>query len=72
MSYSCARCDHFRAQALGDATRVTGNDSREGVGICRRYPPRLIANGGSSLPSRFPNVHQDQVCGEFHHEGFVI
>jgi hypothetical protein len=69
---TCARCDHFTAKAASDATSAPVKDDLNAVGICRRYPPRLVAEGREFLPSRFPNVHPNHACGEFYREPLVI
>lgn len=69
---TCARCDHFTAKAASDATTAPARDDLNAVGVCRRYPPKLTGEGRGFIPSRFPNVHRDQVCGEFYREGFIV
>lgn len=72
MNDTCARCDHFTAKAASDATSAPVKNDLNAIGICRRYPPRLVGEGRGFHPSRFPNVHKEHWCGEFRREVLFV
>lgn len=66
---ACSSCLHFLEGAAA-ASEVDPAATFEFVvpaqGICRRYPPRWIADPGKQdSMSLFPYVHRDHECGEF-------
>ncbi|WIA57797.1 hypothetical protein N6H05_08375 [Sphingobium sp. WTD-1] len=64
---TCLRCVHFLQGGVNPSSMSPGHAKRaDGVGLCRRYPPRWAQDttdeGGSF---DFPAIHQDHRCGEF-------
>lgn len=62
----CGNCTHFAESAM-EAMKPPAN-GRPVVGVCRRYPPRLMWTDGCFPESLFPGVHRSQACGEFQDE----
>ena len=67
---SCSNCIHFLSRGVTDASADPKQQGRADVGICRRYPPRLLdigwdELGGATGASGFPPVHQGHSCGEY-------
>lgn len=64
---ACHRCDHFAAGESDASSPPFGGEAS--IGICRRYPPRLIGEHGVS---HFPSVNALHACGEFREEFMPI
>lgn len=67
---TCSHCDHFLPGAAASASEhPAGKHDRPsalGQGICRRYPPRFVADPGhEDVISLFPYVNAAHACGEF-------
>lgn len=60
----CEGCSHFALNAGADATSAPGGRALTDVGICRRYPPRVIPHP-EFAGSEFPQVHKRHGCGEW-------
>jgi hypothetical protein len=41
-------------------------EPKEDLGLCRRYPPKLINVGDDDYESTFPVSAREDWCGEFH------
>lgn len=68
MSERCSTCKHFLARGINGSSRSPDEMTRlDGVGLCRRYPPRWLdddeLDGGGLFA--FPAIHQDHRCGEY-------
>lgn len=53
--YACQNCLHWLAAP----------DTEPALGLCRRYPPRIIASEEDSDRGLFPVVRGDSRCGEW-------
>jgi len=62
---TCSRCDHFTMKAAAEASVEPCKTDRSSVGICRRYPPRMVRQSDGFFQSVFPNVHMAHGCGEY-------
>lgn len=58
---TCSSCEHFAAGPLEAIVEPNG-DGKPLIGICRRYPPRIVSDRYHE--SMFPGVHAKHRCGE--------
>ena len=58
---------HFLDRGVSDAKSPPSikHTTEEGVGICRRSPPRLFLDDDEGVFSGFPRIHRLHSCGEW-------
>jgi hypothetical protein len=53
----CKECSFYRAEEEDFV-----------VGVCRRYPPKLVDADEDGYSSEYPPVSEDDWCGEFNNQ----
>jgi len=63
---SCINCSYW-LQTVG-SVKTRGED----VGMCVRYPPQVVYDGGGILNGQLPCVNRDFKCGEWISSVFTL
>ena len=62
MKRQCSNCDYVGTDRV---PTIGGSHEWDGQLVCRRYPPRVIMDGGMNPISKWPRVTDEDRCGEF-------